>query len=49
MKTIKYFGLLLVTAATLSLGSCVVRRAGWVPGHYDHDGYGRHWVPGHYN
>jgi hypothetical protein len=48
MKTIKNFILLLLVAA--SLGSCVVRRAGWVPGHYDvGPNGGRHWVRGHYN
>jgi hypothetical protein len=47
MKTIKYFALLLVVAA--SLNSCVVRRAGWVPGHYDNTPRGRVWVRGHYN
>ena len=48
MKTIKYFALLLVMAASMS--ACVVHRAGWVPGHYDHGpNGGRHWVPGHYN
>jgi len=49
MKKIKYFGLLLVTAVTLSFGSCIVRGPGWVPGHYVYGPYGRHWVRGHYN
>jgi hypothetical protein len=48
MKTIKYFAFLLVLAA--SLNSCVVHRAGWVPGHYnEHPNGTRTWIPGHYN
>ena len=50
MKTIKYFALLLVMAASFS--SCIVRAhgPGWVPGHYNYGPYGgRHWVRGHYN
>lgn len=48
MKTIKYLAFLLVLAA--SLNSCVVRRAGWVPGHYNYGPRGgRVWVRGHYN
>ena len=47
MKAVKYIVLLLVMAA--SFNSCVVRRAGWVPGHYEPGPYGhRHWVRGHY-
>jgi hypothetical protein len=47
MKTIKYFVVTLLIAASFS--SCIVRRPGWVRGHYDHGPRGgRHWVPGHY-
>jgi len=48
MKTIKYFALLLVMAASFS--SCVVHREGWVRGHYNYGpNGGRVWVPGHYS
>ncbi|WP_259066284.1 hypothetical protein HDF24_22305 [Mucilaginibacter sp. X4EP1] len=49
MKSIKYFAVIMVMAASLS--SCVVRAhgPGWVPGHYDYyPNGGRAWVPGHY-
>jgi len=47
MKTIKYFALMLVLAASIS--SCVVRGSGWVPGHYAYgQNGGREWIPGHY-
>ena len=47
MKKIKYLLLLAIAAASFS--SCVVRTAGWVPGHYNEGpNGGRYWVPGHY-
>jgi hypothetical protein len=47
MKKIKYFSLLLLMAASFS--SCIVHRAGWVPGHYQGGpNGGRYWVRGHY-
>jgi len=50
MKTIKYFALMLMLAASMaSISSCVVRQAGWIPGHYNYGpNGGRVWVPGHY-
>ena len=45
-KKIKYLLLLAITAASFS--ACVVRGAGWVPGHYNNGPNGRYWVPGHY-
>jgi hypothetical protein len=46
MKRIKYLLMLAVVAASFS--ACVVRSAGWIPGHYNNGPNGRYWVPGHY-